>query len=312
MNQALSAFPFVIGCGRSGTTLVRAMLSAHPEMAIPPESYFVPWMARRMDPGARSFDAVAFAERLFASANFKGWGLENTVILRALKEEAPRDLAAALRMLYKIYAHERGKSRYGDKTPSNGRHISLLAVLFPEARFVHVIRDGRDVTLSFLEAAFGPRTVGEAALQWKQRVEDGRRGGAALAPGRYLEIRYEDLVADPTGIAKILAGFCDLAFDDAITRHFEHHADHLSGVAHPGAHVNLARPVTAGLRDWRTQMNRSDEALFRALTGKLLGELGYETEGRRPPAAALARAQGAQLAGRIRGARSRRRAATRS
>ena len=206
-------------------------------------------------------------------------------------------------MIYAAYAARRGKSRTGDKTPSYVMHLDLLGGLFPEARFVHVIRDGRDSTLSYLDASFGPTTVAEGALYWRRFVARGRQTGRALGPARYLEIRYERLVAEPEAELRAVCSFLDLPFDDAMLRYPERAAELVGKVHH-----NLARAPTAGMRDWKREMAPADVAVFEALAGDLLGELGYERAYRRVPAGARLRALGARaglglgrIAGRARG-----------
>src|SRR4051812_8879868 len=120
-----SIFPFVVGCSRSGTTLVRAMLDAHPLVAVPPESHFA------LAPDVRGLRRALSRERWFAL-----WEIE-APDLRGL------DVADAVRALFAAYAERQGKPRYADKTPHYVSHLPLFAERFPEARFVHVIRDGR-------------------------------------------------------------------------------------------------------------------------------------------------------------------------
>src|SRR4051794_27962840 len=130
-------FPFVVGCSRSGTTLLRALLDAHPLLAVPPESHFA--VAPRL-------------RRLGRDPWFRLWGIEPPD-LRGL------DVADAVRAVFAAYAAAQGKPRYADKTPHYVSHLPLLAERFPEARFVHVVRDGRDVALSLLEVPWGPDDV---------------------------------------------------------------------------------------------------------------------------------------------------------
>ncbi len=185
-------FPFFVGCGRSGTTLVRALVDAHPDMAIPPESHFVVAEAPRR--GA-AFDPAGFVAALAASDRFALWGLDRDAVAAAVAT-APGGYPAAVRAVFGLWADRAGKPRYGDKTPGYVVHVPVIAGLFPEAVIVHVIRDGRDVAASFVELGWAA-SAEEAARHWALRVRRGRRAGRELAAGRYHELRYEDLVADP-------------------------------------------------------------------------------------------------------------------
>ncbi|MEX0668086.1 MAG: sulfotransferase, partial [Acidimicrobiia bacterium] len=161
-------------------------------------------------------------------------------------------------------------------TPGYVLDLDLLARLFPEARFVHVIRDGRDVALSYLERRFGPGDLGQAALYWRRRVTAGQEGGARLGPHRYQELRYEELIDDPEGIVKRVCTFIHLEYDPSMLRYFERADELTAAAADPDAHQSLALPPTHGLRDWRTQMEPSDVALFEGLAGGTLASLGYD------------------------------------
>ena len=127
----------------------------------------------------------------------------------------------AVLALYLAYAHQQGKPRAGDKTPFHLLHIERLADAFPEARFVHIVRDGRDVVPSILGMSFGPDRFAEAVLFWQRRVEQGLDGGAALGPERYQEIRYEAMVTDPEAALRDLCPFIGLEYSDEMLRYHE-------------------------------------------------------------------------------------------
>jgi Sulfotransferase family len=244
-------FPFVVGCSRSGTTLVRAMLDAHPGMAVPPESHFA------LAPDVRRLRRALRRERWFAL-----WEIE-APDLRGL------GVADAVRALFAAYAAKEGKPRYADKTPHYVSRLPELAARFPEARFLHVVRDGRDVALSLREVPWGPDSVEEAALHWRRRVLEGQAAG--LGPDRYREVRYEALVADPEGELYGVATWLGLPYDDAMLGY----PDRPLVVPYPAHHRRLRRPPTPGLRDWRREMAPDEVARFEAVAGDALEAFGY-------------------------------------
>jgi hypothetical protein len=243
-------FPFVVGCSRSGTTLLRALLDAHPLLAVPPESHFV------LAPDPRVL------RRALRRGPWFGLGIEPPD-LRGL------DVADAVRAVFAAYGAAHGKPRYADKTPHYVSHLPLLAERFAEARFVHVVRDGRDVALSLLEVLWGPHDLEGAALQWRRRVLEGRAAG--LGPGRYRELRYEALVADPEHELRALAAWLELPYDPAMLDA----ARRPAAVPYPEHHGRLALAPTPGLRDWRREMSQADAARFEAVAGDALAGLGY-------------------------------------
>ena len=232
-----------------------------------------------------TFDVDALAHDLLANVHFQAVGFAEADVRAALAAAAPATFPDAMRAVFAAIAAAAGKSRYGDKTPGYVARIPLLARLFPEARFVHVIRDGRDSSLSYLDRGYGPRDVAEAAIRWESRVRRGRADGRDLGPARYTELRYEDLVSDPAAALAPVCGFLGLPYAPEMLRYHER-ADQLLAVTRdPERFAHLAAPPTGGLRDWRTQMAAGDLALFEAIAGRTLAALGYDVVTSRPPIA---------------------------
>jgi Sulfotransferase family len=272
-------FLFLVGYQRSGTTLLRAMFDSHPSMAVPDESHFIPSMAlrRRRYEHRGMFRTEDFLRDLLERHRRRSWWVPQEDVRRDLAAAPPRDVAEAFRRVYRCYAASRGKRRYGDKTPSYVLNIGLLARLFPESRFVHIIRDGRDVALSILERPFGPDTIEEAAFRWRQAMHRGRAEGSRLGGRRYRELRYEDLVDDQESALRSLCAFADLPFDSAMTRYYENAAL----ISERSWFRPISLPPTKGLRDWRRDMAPRDLAVFESLAGGTLEDLGYERSGYR-------------------------------
>jgi hypothetical protein len=291
--------PFIVGVGRSGTTLLRLMLDAHPDMAIPSETYFVPPLikaARKNKPASADvlLDAIVRNDH----HRWEDHGLDEEELrarLESLRSPAP---GAAVRAFYDLYAEKQGATRWGDKTPLYLKEMKRIHSAVPEASFIHMVRDGRDVALSFsnrLKAMDPPREPpppGKLAKRWKQLILRGRRTAESLPS--YREVRYEELVAEPERVLLELSSALDLDFDPAMTRHHERAADRLDEMARdlpeadgrplrPGAermraHA-LARqpPQASNAGKWREEMPPEDVAEYESVAGDLLAELGYET-----------------------------------
>jgi hypothetical protein len=281
-RAAGASFPIVLGCVRSGTTMLRAVLDSHPDLAVPPESYFVvpalEQRARYERPGG-GLDLDQLLAAVAAERSFPDWHLEPAA-LDQVRATGPATVPDALLALYRAYAQQQGKARAGDKTPSHLLHVDLLASSFPTARFLHIVRDGRDVVPSILGMSFGPDRFAEGVLFWQRRVEQGRAAGVRLGPGHYREIHYEQLVADPEPVLRDeVCPFLGLAYSDEMLRYHER-ADELIGGLRATRHVQgVRRPPTQGVRDWRTALAPHDQQLFEALAGDLLDDLGYERSG---------------------------------
>lgn len=280
-------FPFVVGCNRSGTTLLRAMLDSHPDLAVPPEAYFTVAALRSTD-SAQPFDADALLSEIIADRSFANWDLPNEA-LRPLRDDPPENAADVVRGVYLAYARHHAKPRFGDKTPRNVLHVAVVASTLAEARFVHLVRDGRDVVPSVREHLLGPNSLPAAIDYWRDRVTAGRRAGATIGSERYLEVRYEDLVADPEPVLRTICDFIKITYTEVMLAYAKRADQVIGGVWDPRNHQGVARPPTIGVRDWRATMPRSDAQLFDALAGDLLDELGYGRSGL--PRSGLARAR---------------------
>jgi Sulfotransferase family len=276
----------VLGVSRSGTTLLKEMLDSHSELAIPSESYFIPQLWDRH--GGR-FDAEEFLEDLARIARVREWGVTPEQARERLPESP--STADGIRAIYRSYADARGKPLYGDKTPSYMQCLDLLERVFPDARYVHLVRDGRDAALSFFEMrrrprfnVARPRGLASFASHWRLEVEGARKLGSRLST-RYHELRYEDLVREPETELRRICDFLELEFEPAM---LAYHEDVDSSVLQD--HPLLAKPPTSDTRRWQEQLAAEDAELFEAIAGDTLSELGYERQYPHPSARAQARA----------------------
>ncbi len=284
--------PFVVGATRSGTTLLRLMLDSHPELAIPLETHFVPDLIDAAGDLTRGASAERLADVMISHRRWGDFRLDAGELRERLQRLERPDPGNAARAFYALYAEHQGKPRWGDKTPGYGKHMQKIEEALPEARFVHLIRDGRDVALSILNQSFGPSSVEKAAEKWKYRIEMGRNEARGLS--HYLEVRYEDLVLDTERTLRGICEFCELPWDPAVLTYHERAEERLQEKARdlppsrPGrsprpaalrlaSHALAKEPPRADRVDrWRTEMSAADRAAFEEVAGELLNELGYE------------------------------------
>lgn len=275
---------FIIGSARSGTTLLRLMLNAHPEVAVPPESRFVVELYKGSDGG----DATQLLAALAGHKRFEAWDLPIEAVREELGPATSVAYADIMRAAYRAYARVHGKRRWGDKTPRYVEHLPFLSKLFPDARFIHLVRDGRNVALSYADVPFGPKTVAKAARLWAERVASGVANGRDLGSHRYMEIRYENMVEDAKGQAKELCDFLELPFDPGMLDYTERARDAiLPRATRYNPHVSEA--PRAHVRTWEKDMPESHIEIFEAVAGPVLDRLGYERRCPHPSASARVR-----------------------
>jgi hypothetical protein len=273
-----SVVPIFVSSGRSGLTLLRMIFDSHPELTVAHEPRFLATMApnhaRYERDGALDIDH--FLGDLYAVSNFRRLGLPREELRAALEDQRPSGFADAVRIVFEMYAQSRGKDLYGDKTPLYISFMEPIGGLFPEARFVHLVRDGRDVVLAYLERDKGPATVAEGAFHWKLRVSRGHRAGQGLGPDRYREFHYEDLIDDPEVTVRAICDYLGLDFHEEMLDYKGTAERFLAEAKNPADHQHLTMAPTKGLIDWRRSMSSDDLALFEAIAGDTLEAVGYE------------------------------------
>jgi hypothetical protein len=268
---------FVVGSARSGTTLLRVMLERHPDVAIPPESHFIPklWERRgRYGAGDRLERPREFLRDLASDSRFRSWDLPIQAVADELELVERPTFAQGIEAAFVAFAKADGKTRWGDKTPKYVDHIPLISRLFPDARFVHLVRDGRDVALSVLDMERLHAHAATAAKVWARQVAGGREAGRALGDERYLELRYEDLLEDGPGEIRRVCAFLGIPFRQAMLKHEDGALERIPE-RQRGMHRRISLPPTKGLRDWRSQMSSDELAEWEAVAGPQLEAFGY-------------------------------------
>ena len=295
-SEPAAPAPFVVGVGRSGTTLLRLMLDAHPQLAIPPESHFIPQFIQAS--GRLRFNP-RIAVRTIREDPHRRWpdfGLDQEDLLEALAALDPFNTADALRGFYLLYAHRHGKDRWGDKTPDYVRKMKKIQNTLPEARFIHVIRDGRDAGLSqnarVIKRGKEPVPGRELARRWRKRIVKSRIDAEQV--DHYTEVRYEDLITDTEGVLRRVCEFVELDFDPAMLTYHERASERLQEMAgalpakqgrpereageRVEAHaLTMEPPKAERVAVWKREMDRQENADFEEAAGYLLHDLGYET-----------------------------------
>ena len=271
---------FVVGMNRSGTTLLRMMLDAHPQLTIPPETHFVPDLikATRTD-GATAEDAL---EAMKSAREWGDFGFSDEQMLERLRALPKIKPGPAVRTFYEAYMEQQGKPRWGEKTPTYVQKMKLIQRALPEARFVHVIRDGRDVALSVLDRTVRDLTAADVARRWKRKITKAREDSPQLE--HYIEVRYEDLILDTEPVLRRVCEFIELPWDDAMLDYHERSGERLQEMARalPGdgraqelsverrmaTHAMTTKPPSADrVARWRTEMSAEQRTEFESVAG---------------------------------------------
>ncbi|MFO7534889.1 MAG: sulfotransferase [Kiritimatiellia bacterium] len=277
---------FILGCPRSGTTLLQVLVDSHPDIAIPPESF----LFDRFGPLLVSYGNLAepaalrrLASDLLADERIRDWKLAAGPddLLSQIKESSAAGLFAAL---FLLYAEKQGKTRWGDKTPQHALRISELLAVFPAARIIHLVRDGRDVAESTARIAIGPCSILAIARRWKLYLNTVREAAGRLPPAQFLEVRFEDMVRDPAGLRRRILAFigeddsrCPPIGDEVPKTETRERS---SAYAH---HASLNKAISAGkIGVYKSAFTARQVELFESVAGPELAAHGYALENRSP------------------------------
>ena len=276
---------FIVGCERSGTTLLQRMFDSHPQLAVAYETHFLAKAVRGLRGASDAPLDDDLISRVRGHRYFGRLGLPEEVVDQVLSES--ETLASFVVALYSRFAKAQGKPLAGEKSPHYVKVLPELHALLPDARCIHIVRDGRDVALSMLDwerskekrpgkgpwalALWEEAPLAVCGLWWAAYLRNADLGATALGASHYREVRYEDLVAQP---AETLTGLCEFVGVPAAREMSEFHLGRTRDDPKLSSKERWL-PPTQGLRDWRNQMSAADLQLFEALVGPLLEARGY-------------------------------------
>ncbi|MDP9405920.1 MAG: sulfotransferase [Actinomycetota bacterium] len=280
---------FVVGCARSGTTLLQLMLHAHPRIAIPPETrYLVDVYNRRAKFGnlARERNREKLAAYILdrPGTKFDDLGLDREEV-RAQIVNGPPTIGSALGIILRAYAERWDKPRWGDKRPAYIQRLDALLALFPDVQIVHIIRDGRDCVASLKQMPWWTYGTIASIYKWVHAIETGRWARTHLAKDQYHEISYERLVKDPRSELEPLCAFLGEQFHPAM---LEPHK--MADEAVPERktwHTRTKQAVSSdSVAQWRRVLEPWELALMEKVAARQLKAHGYRrsTLFPRPPA----------------------------
>lgn len=271
---------FVVGAPRSGTTLLQYMLRSHPRISMPTgESHFMIPLYRN----AAKFGDLRQAENVqkvlqemyrisadFLDTDLHGMRFDIEMLANELHIQGCDTIPKIIRGLFVKNARGEGKARWGDKTPYYVLHVRAILKMFPNAQIIHIIRDGRDCGLSMFKRRydFNVYNTYHAAKYWQQYVETGQETGRELGTETYLEVRYEDILAEPIHIMQKICTFLGEVYDESLVN--------FKKSTQSGKTPLLQKPLQGGNTEkWRRLMTPWQIRIFEGAAGDTLMRNGY-------------------------------------
>ncbi len=259
---------FVVGHGRSGTSILASLIRKYLQVAFGTESQFFIRYYRQLarygdlthEPKRRLLVEDLSRERFFQRSKKYGVRLD---VDRAVREAEPHTYAGVLAAIMRQNAECQQMERWGDKTPVYTADLPVLQELFPTAQFIHIVRDGRDVALSGYQMHFGAKNAYAAARQWSNVLTQVQTFAAMVPKTAFMELRYEDLLTNPVGTFARIIAFLDIEDPD--------------GQVSATVGQSAARDLRTGnFGKWKTDLSRREQDMFVAIAGPQLARYGYE------------------------------------
>lgn len=279
-DQDSRGFVFIIGCGRSGNTLLRRIMMERFDLYIPPETYVL----------SRQIEQYVFNSRLRwpekvdvilsileNHPEFETFGVTSFEDFSATAKKMPdneQTFESLISALYRWLGSANGvESRWvGDKTPLNALNLGIIAKAFPKAKFIYLERDPVDVVQSYLNSGIY-KNAKDAAVRWKISLKAWEQFSKNKSNSNMIEVRYEDLVTTPEAVLDAIG--CQLSIPEREERQiFEPSA--LGDVDIRPHHSNVNKsPMTSSIGKGRKEISPEDLGVLRRILRKLPESRGY-------------------------------------
>lgn len=267
---------FIVGAGRSGTTMLRLILAGHSGLHVCPETWFIADLAAHL-PRREPLTPMELERAITLITGHYRWpdlGLSETELRRMVADLERPTLRAVIDTIYGRLARAVGKPRIGDKTPLYVRILPTLAELYPDAQFIHLLRDGRDVAMSYIDAGWWRHRCYQGdRFEWTAAVRAARDFASKARAGTWFELRYEELVAAPEVVVRRLCAYLGEGFEPSMID-FPNRVD-LVPERERRIHPRLIQPITAAAIGKWQHLSPTELFVMEACLHRDLIENGY-------------------------------------
>ncbi|MHB1952768.1 MAG: sulfotransferase family protein [Sulfobacillus sp.] len=268
---------FIVGSGRSGSTLLRMMLSAHSRLCIPPETWYILPLVEQfsLTEPLTPTDVSAALHTITSHYRWPDLGIDKlTLALWVEQLPAPR-LSDILSTIYDAVARNEHKVRWGDKTPPYIKIVPELLVLYPRAKFIHLVRDGRDVVKSFRNTGWYGPLLHKNVSEWRWAIRCYEAHVRAGLAKQILPVHYEDLVRDTKSTLHRICTFLGETYEEGMMDYIDGAEKKIPG-REKMAHPKLSRkPDETDIGRWRHEMSKWELFMTESHIGRELDKTGY-------------------------------------
>ncbi|EKU97437.1 sulfotransferase domain protein [Leptolyngbya sp. PCC 7375] len=269
---------FLVGCPRSGTTLLQQMLDAHPDVAIAPETHFIRnfWLKREQYGDlAEDSNYQALLNAIADIPEFAEMELDLSTFQDAA-QKLDRSYAVLFNLLLDQFRQDRNTQIVGEKTPNHLLYMQILQTFFPNARFIHIVRDPRAVVNSWKTVPWSTGSIAGDAEVWRRYMATARQ--SPPDNGAIFTLYYEQLISTSEDCLKKLCNFLELSFDASMLDYYTHQSKRVNVNREPWK-GNAVRPVSSkSLTRWQRELSTAEIATIESVAGSEMCQLGYELQ----------------------------------
>lgn len=285
---------FIIGNPRSGTTLLRLMLTCHRNIVIPPECGFAVWLYdkyRHWEPLEKNSDSLlmGFIHDLMHCRKIETWNVEEKNLFEFLSGRKPSSYSDLVSYVYEWYGLSQGRNfkRWGDKNNFHIHHILTIKAMFPNACFIHIVRDGRDVACSYkklnerrIDSPYAPglpNRIEDIAEQWKANLEIATKSFATIGWENVYEINFKDLILDTE---MSLRNLCKQVGEEYDPSMLNYQVTNRERGLEPKEFLQwkektLKPPIRGEVGRYKSELTEQEIHIFQSIAAKELANYGY-------------------------------------
>lgn len=280
---------FILGNNRSGTSLLRLILTCHDNVIIPPESHFLLWLHDKYKNWEYTIGFEAFLKDLYAATKFETWQIPENELKNHLILSKPQNYPELIASIYLFYGKMLKKhvKIWGDKNSLWVEKLNTIKKLYPNAKYIHIIRDGRDVATSYLQLANKnssnkyypnlPHEIDQIAKVWSKNVSELTQFFAQIQNETFLEVKYENLILDHKNEIEKILNFLKLPLSEKVFSYYKINAEKNF---EPKEFMNWKQklnqpPDKSNINKYRQVLSPEEITLFNSIAKKELQRYEY-------------------------------------
>lgn len=271
---------FIVGSGRSGSTLLRMILASHSKICIPPETWYIIQLVKEL-PLTSVLSSIEVKRAIDIITSHYRWpdmGMTKRDLQASTENMISPNLRDILDIIYNHHLKVESKLRWGDKTPPYVQIIPELSLIYPEARFIHLIRDGHDVAKSFHDLGWHGKSICRSTTEWKQAVDKIHLYRNADLDAKIFDVKYEELVESMEHVIKEICTFLNEDFEFRMLSWSSNIDGNL-----PSREIHIHKKLFRNPRKsdafrWKNEMSKKDIIVIESHIHHELERVGYEVK----------------------------------